>query len=130
MKNNINKKQLREFGILIAFAFPILLGIIIPSLFGHNFKVWTLWIGVPALVLSIFNPKLLFYPYKAWIAFGNILGFINSKIILSLVFLLVLQPIAFIMKVFKYDPLRQKKSNKYSYREMRRNSKIDITRIF
>ena len=63
MKNNINKKQLREFGILIAFAFPILLGIIIPSLFGHNFKVWTLWIGVPALVLSIFNPKLLFYPY-------------------------------------------------------------------
>ena len=130
MKNNINKKQLREFGILIAFAFPIFLGFIIPSIFGHNFKIWTLWIGLPALILSIFNPKLLFYPYKAWIAFGNILGLINSKIILSLVFLLVLQPIAFIMKVFKYDPLRQNKSNQYSYREIKKNSKIDITRIF
>ncbi len=61
---------------------------------------------------------------------GNYLGWINSRIILGLVFLLVLQPIALTMKLFSYDPLRKKENNKKSYRENINNKKIDLTRIF
>ena len=41
---------------------------------------------------------------------GKALGWINSRIILGLVFIIVLQPIAFIMKSFGYDPLKLKKA--------------------
>ena len=130
MKSSISKKQLRQFGLLISFCFPILVGWIIPSLGGHLFKSWTLLIGIPFFVLALMNPLLLFYPYKVWMAIGNILGWVNSRIVLGLVFIIVLQPIALIMKIFGYDPLKVKSKNKKSYRENKENYKIDLNRIF
>ena len=41
-----------------------------------------------------------------------------------------MQPIALIMKLFGYDPLRIKKSTKESYREFRENDNIDFEKIF
>ncbi|WP_320667878.1 SxtJ family membrane protein [Prochlorococcus sp. MIT 1307] len=130
MTNSISKKQLREFGFLIGFGFPILIGWLLPAIGGHVFRFWTLWIASPALVLGILKPHLLLYPYRGWMALGYGLGWINSRIILGLVFLIVLQPIAYIMRVFGYDPLRKKESNEKSYRENKQNHQTDLTRIF
>ena len=130
MKVSIAKKNLREFGFLIGFGFPILIGWIIPAVGGHAFRGWTLWIAIPFLITGILKPRLLFYPYKGWMALGLALGWINSRIILGLVFLLVLQPIALIMKIVGYDPLKIKKINLKSYRENKSNHKIDLTRVF
>ena len=129
-KNTISKKELREFGFFIGFGFPILIGWILPAIGGHLFRTWTLFLGVPLFTLGILKPSLLFYPYKGWIALGTALGWINSRIILGLVFLVVLQPIALIMRVFGYDPLKGKQCNTNSYRENKKDHKIDLTRIF
>ena len=112
MKEIISKKQLREFGLLIGFVFPILIGWLIPLLFGHQFRIWTLWIGVSGLLIGLTAPRLLYYPYTGWMALGKVLGWINSHIILGLVFILVLQPIAYIMRLKGYDPLRSKKKER------------------
>ena len=130
MKKNINNKILREFGFLISFVFPILIGWILPAFGGHSFRLWTLWISLPALILASIRPGLLFYPYKAWMNLGSILGWINSRIILGLVFFIVLQPIAILMKFFGHDPLRLKKSNQKSYKENKINHKVNLKKIF
>jgi len=132
MKESISKKQLREFGFLIGLGIPIVIGWGIPAIGGHTFRAWTLWIGIPSLLLGLLKPFLLYYPYKVWMALGHVLGWVNSRIILGLVFLIVLQPIAFIMKVFGYDPLRQsqRERKKISFRELKTKHKIDLTRIF
>ena len=130
MKNSISKKQLREFGFLLGLAFPILIGWILPAISGHIFRTWTLWVGIPILILGILKPRMLFYPYKGWIELGNALGWVNSRIILGLVFIVFLQPIALIMRAFGYDPLRKKQDNEITYREDNQNYKIDLTRIF
>ena len=129
-ESSISKKQLREFGILIGLVFPIFIGFIIPVIGGHIFQSWTLCVGCPALIMGIAKPSLLFYPYKAWMTLGHALGWVNSRIILGLVFILVLQPIALVMKVFGYDPLRKKKCSAKSFRENKANHKINLTRIF
>ena len=130
MKNNISQKILREFGILIGFTFPFLIGWFLPFLGGHSFRYWTLWISVPSLTLAISQPFLLFYPYKAWMKVGYILGWLNSRIILGLVFLIVLQPIALIMRIFGHDPLRTRKAYQESYREFKTNQKVNFKKIF
>tara|TARA_B100001989_G_C24162318_1_gene280234 strand:+ start:134 stop:526 length:393 start_codon:yes stop_codon:yes gene_type:complete len=130
MKQNINKKQLREFGILIGFGFPLLIGWLIPFVFGHEFREWTLWIGIPGLLLGLIQPNLLLYPYKGWIILGHVLGWINSRLVLGLVFVFLVQPIAYIMRLFGYDPLRKKRNMQESYKEDKRGHQIDLTRIF
>ena len=129
-KVSIAKNQLREFGFLIGFGFPIFIGWIIPAFGGHAFRGWTLSIAIPFLILGILKPRLLLFPYKGWMALGLALGWINSRIILGMVFLVILQPIALVMRLTSYDPLREKKSNQKSYREVVKDKSIDLNRIF
>ena len=130
MKEIISKKQLRDFGLLIGVGFPLLIGWLLPAIMGHGFRPWTLLIGLLAFIFGITSPRMLYYPYKIWIALGDTLGWINSKIILGLVFLIVLQPIAFVMRLIGYDPLRTKRKGEKSYRENRKDQQTDFTRIF
>ena len=130
MKKSISKKQLREFGFLIGFGLPIFIGWIIPAISGHPFRSWSLWVGCPSLILGIMKPSLLFHPYKIWMKLGNALGWINSRVILGLVYFIILQPIALIMKISGYDPLREKKSKEISYRENKEGNKVNLKRIF
>ena len=130
MTNKLSKKQLRDFGYLIGFGLPFIMGWLIPSITGHAFRAWTLWISLPTLVLGIISPRILQKPYQAWMFLGYLLGYVNSRIILGIVFMTVLLPIALVMRAFGYDPLRYKKSNLLSFKESKKGAKIDLTRIF
>ena len=130
MKNYIPKKTLREFGFLIGFTFPFLIGWLFPLIGGHPFRSWTLLFSIPSIILAIIKPGFLLYPYRAWMKLGHILGWVNSRIILGLVFLIVLQPIALIMRIFGHDPLRTKKFAQESYREIKTNYKVNLKKIF
>jgi len=130
MMEKITNRKLREFGILIGIGFPLIIGWLIPSFTGHGFREWTLLIAIPGLIIGLIAPRLLLYPYKGWMVIGHKLGWINSHIVLGLVFVVVLLPIAFIMRIFGYDPLRKKGKNKTTYRENKQDHQTDITRIF
>ena len=131
MSNKITKKKLREFGLVIGLGFPIVIGYIMPVIYGHGFKFWTLWIGFIGFFIALIRPAFLRLPYKIWMFIGHKLGWINSYLILGLIFLFVLQPIALVMRLFGYDPLKRKKRlEETSYREHLNNHKIDLTRIF
>ena len=130
MKKIISKKQLREFGLLIGFGFPLLIGWLIPSLMGHGLRAWTLWVGFLGLLIGLTSPRLLYYPYQLWMKLGLLLGWINSRIILCLVYIIVLLPIAFVMRLIGYDPLRRLRKGKKTYREKQKDYQTDLTRIF
>ena len=130
MHNTLSKRQLKEFGLLVGLGFPIVIGWIIPLLGGHSFRMWTLWVGCPLVILGLLAPNTLFYPYKVWMKIGLALGWINSRIILGIIFLFVLEPISLFMKLMGYDPLRLKKGNRETYRENKKDHKIDLKKIF
>ena len=130
MKEIISNKQLREFGLLIGFGFPLLIGWLLPSLFGHELRAWTLWVGITGLILGLTAPRLLHYPYKGWMALGLILGWVNSRIILGLVYFIILLPIAFVMRLTGYDPLRRRRRGDKTYRENKQKNQTELTRIF
>ena len=130
MTQSPSRKQLREFGFLLAIGFPLLLGWLLPALRGHGFHTWTLWIAIPGLTFGLLAPRVLAWPYRGWMALGHALGWFNSHIILGAVFLLVLQPIALVMRLTGYDPLRRRSQQLTTYREKRHTAGINLTRIF
>ena len=130
MNRTISKKILREFGISFGLLFPTIFGLIVPLIYGHSYRTWTFFIGFLFFIIGFLKPKLLLYPYKIWLKLGLILGWINSRLILGIIFIVVLQPISIFMKLFGYDPLRKKNLDVNTYREIRQNNKIDLNRIF
>ena len=130
MKEVITKKKLREFGIIIGLCFPFFIGWLIPSLNGHEFRLWTICVALPFLIIGFARPQSLLFPYKLWIKLGYFLGFINIRIILGLIFFIVLLPISIFLRIIGYDPLKKKKLKKISYRETNETHKVDLTKIF
>tara|TARA_A100001035_G_C27674813_1_gene450128 strand:- start:494 stop:892 length:399 start_codon:yes stop_codon:yes gene_type:complete len=129
-KNLLTRKKLRNFGLLIGLAFPIIIGWIMPTFSGHSFRSWTILISLPFLITGILKPFMLKVPYELWMRVGDLLGFFNARIIFGLVFFIILLPISCVMKILGYDPLKVKLVKKKSYRENKLNYKIDLNKIF
>ena len=53
--------------------------------------------------------------YRAWMKFAHALGWMNTRIILTLVYLLVMTPLALIFKLLGKDPMNRKLGGMDSY---------------
>ena len=61
------------------------------------------------LIIGLFIPALGKWIAFSWLKFGQVLGAINSKILLGLVYYLFLTPLAFVFRLVKGDFFRLKK---------------------
>ncbi len=57
-------------------------------------------------LISIFIPFVAKGVEWVWLKFAHVLGWINSKILLSIIFFLFLLPIAVLSRLFTKDPLK------------------------
>ncbi len=106
--DTISSQKLREFGILMG-AGLLLLFVLIPWLRGKHFSLgWFFFVCFILWPCTLLAPQLLNPLYKIWMKVAGILGFINTRILLSLVYFLFISPLGFFMKVFSKDPLDRK----------------------
>jgi hypothetical protein len=62
-------------------------------------------IGLALLVSGTLAPALLVVPNRWWRRVGHALGWINTRILLSLFFFVILMPVGLIMRLAGKDPL-------------------------
>lgn len=105
----IDVVQMRKFG----FVMPIPLTLIGAfSLYKEHSVLGGILLSLAAafLILGLIAPKLLYPPYRLWMGFAVVMGYINSMIILTLSFLLLITPVALAMRILGKDPLFRKPS--------------------
>ena len=62
-------------------------------------------IGVVLVALGLLRPSLLRYPSAVWWRFALALGYINTRVILTVAFALVLVPLGVTWRIIGHDPL-------------------------
>jgi saxitoxin biosynthesis operon SxtJ-like protein len=67
--------------------------------------------GVGALLLAggLVHPPLLKYPSAAWWRFALALGYINARVLLTILFAIVLVPISLVWRLTGKDPLARRR---------------------
>ncbi|WP_373515990.1 SxtJ family membrane protein [Persicitalea sp.] len=75
---------------------------------------WMLYAAATVGVLCIAIPIVGEWIVKGWFKIAEILGAINGRILLSIVFFLILSPIAFLSRMGRKNPLSLKSENKES----------------
>lgn len=126
-----DKSELRKFGLLIASIF-IAIGII-SLLKGKDLNLYLIIIALIMFLFALVMPNLLSPIYKGWMKVGKVLGRVNSLLILSVIFYLVVTPIGFIFRMFKTNSKKfAHKSNKDSYwiKTTPSDTKEDMKRMF
>ncbi len=68
---------------------------------------WTIFASIGAVLMGLgaMAPSLLRGANRIWWRFAQVLGWINSRIILGLFFALILTPVGIVMRVFGRNPL-------------------------
>jgi hypothetical protein len=96
-------KQLRRFAMIVALGLAVVASI---SWYrGHTSVPYVLWSGAALLLLlGLVYPPALGPVEKGWMKFGHVLGWINTRIILTVLFALVVTPIGAVARLFR-DPL-------------------------
>jgi hypothetical protein len=107
MTSTITAKQLRVFGLLVGGVFSLVA--LWPIMTRHEApRFWMLSLAGLLIVPAVLFPTALKPFYAVWMSIGNALGWINSRIILGLIFYLVFTPAGLVMRVLRKDPLTLK----------------------
>ncbi len=102
------RKNLREFGFVFGIGLILIFGLLLPWLRGHG-SPKAIWIvSAISMTLGAIAPATLRPAYYLWMRIGAVLGWINSKIILGLVFYIIVTPMGLVFKLLKKDPLTRK----------------------
>jgi len=107
----------RDTGLAITLIFAILLVVLAKNIF--------LVCLITSLVLTMVNPKWCFFITPVWFGLSNLLGMLVSKIIFTVIFLLLAIPVGMLRKILGKDPMRLK-----LYRAGPQSAMVDRNHVF
>jgi len=93
-------------------------------------------VGAAALILifnGLFVPPLAKFFHVWWMRLAFALGYVNSRILLTVIYFLVFLPYGLVSRLFRRDPLRRRAAKAESYwipREKTRQAKEQFERMF
>jgi hypothetical protein len=103
----ISDRQLRSFGLIVGACFAVI-GLLPVLLRGESPRMWALVIAVTLTVLGVLVPRVLRPVHRAWMQLAEVLGWINTRIILLAVFFVVIAPTGAILRLIGRDILQLK----------------------
>ena len=108
LNTEITRKDLRSFGLIFASGVLIIFGLFFPWLLDRPWPLWP-WVVAGVVILpALVAPFLLKPLYKLWMKIGHVLGWINTRLILGLVFFVLFAPIALLFRVIGRDAMDRK----------------------
>jgi multisubunit Na+/H+ antiporter MnhG subunit len=120
-------RELRKFGLTVGIAFLVLGSI--SWWRGHEWAPRALWSAGALLVApALVAPATLGPVRRAWMAFAEVVGAFNTRLILGLLFYLVFTPVGLVMRLFR-DPLsRSLRGRESTYWVRRKPEPVDPAR--
>ena len=113
-------KEHRRFGLLVGGIFSVI-GLWPLIRHGENIRLWALIPGSLLMGMGLLLPGYLGPIYKGWMAIGHVLGWINTRIILGVIYYALFTPIGLVMRVWRKDLMRrQYDETTNTYRVLRR----------
>ena len=99
-------QQLRKFGLLVGGIFAII-GLWPAIVRGQDPRSWALALALALVVPALVLPRTLAPAYRGWMAVGRVLSWVNTRIILGVLFYGLITPMGVAARAFRRDPMRR-----------------------
>ena len=101
----MSSHELRKFGLLFGAILVLLFGLLLPFLVGYSFPLWPWVVALIFATLALLAPTALTPVYRGWMRFGLVAAFINTRIIMFVLYYVLFVPTGLVMKLFGRDAL-------------------------
>jgi saxitoxin biosynthesis operon SxtJ-like protein len=100
-------RELRRFGLLLG-ALVLIVFAGIPFVRRHAVLAWPWLTAMPLWILALIAPSALSYLHRGWTRLGEALGWLNTRVILSLLYVIAVAPVGLVMRLAGRDPMKRK----------------------
>lgn len=112
---SLDNKGLRQFGLTTGAIVVALFALLLPWLFdATSMPIWPWLLACLLWLPALFIPSVLRPVYTTWMKIGHGIGWLNTRIILGLLFYVMILPMGFIMRFFGNDPMARKRDKSAS----------------
>lgn len=101
----LTDRDVRKFGITIGIVLVLL-----AAFFFWKEKPSALYFASAGMLFAALTwllPGLMRPLYRAWMAFAVVMGFVMTRVILTIIFYGLFSPISLVMKLLRKDPLHE-----------------------
>jgi len=99
-------KELRQFGLVVGGVFSVI-GLWPVVFRGEAPRLWAMILGSLLIALGAMVPQTLKQVHHGWMKIGHVLGSINTRIILGIVYYLLITPMGIVMRLMGKDPMHR-----------------------
>ncbi len=106
----LDNKGLRKFGFTTGVIIVVLFALFFPWVF--DIAVMPMWPWIIAGLLwvpALLAPAVLRPVYTIWMKIGHGIGWVNTRIILGVLFYVLVLPMGWMMRLFGSDPMVRKR---------------------
>ena len=111
-------KEIRSFGLIFSLLVVFIFAGLMPLLLNQSISVWPFVVSTVTALLALLAPSALRPLHSLFIKLGTVLGFINTRILLFIIFFSLFLPVSIIMWLLRRDILGRKPSTDDSYRKL------------
>jgi hypothetical protein len=99
-------KDLRQFGLIVGGIFSVI-GLWPAVVRNEAPRFWSLVLGGTLVVLGLAAPQSLKHIHSGWMKIGHVLGTINTRIILGIIYYGLITPMGVIMRLMGKDSMHR-----------------------
>jgi hypothetical protein len=122
MNSSATYKELRQFGLLVGGVFTII-GLWPLVARNEPMRWWAVAPGGLLIALGALAPQVLAPIHKGWMWGGHILGWLNTRILLGIVFYGLVTPIGMVFRLMGKNPIQQVFTNDATTYRVVRNTR-------
>lgn len=127
MKHMSEAQLNRSFGLVMAGGLAGLA--LLRYLLAGTIHWWLIGVGLVFGVAGLFLPRLLTPLRTVWMKLAAVLGFVNQRILLTLLFGLLITPIALLLRLLGKQPIPLRAGGVDSYWRARRADEFSASRM-
>ncbi len=103
----ITRVELRQFGLVMAGMFILFFGLLLPWLRDAAWPLWPWYVAAVFALAGTLAPGALRPVHTLWMKVGHVLGWINTRVLLSVLYFVMVVPVGALLHVFGRDPMQR-----------------------
>jgi len=129
LKKEATEKELRNFGLLVGAVFGLIA--CWPIFSGNPLRIWATVVFMLLIGPAIIKPVLLQSAHRCWMTVGSALGWVNTRVILAILYFMAVMPVGLLLRLFGRTPLKLHfDPSATSYRELPEENEDNINEQF